>query len=123
MPKTKLVLFRETDGTTPLLDWLDELPQKARVKCRVRLGRLSELGHELRRPEADLLRDGIYELRASMRGIHYRMLYFFHGNIAAVVSHGIVKERTIPPVEIDRAIRRREDYVATPGQHTMEMEL
>jgi phage-related protein len=123
MPKTKLVLFRETDGTTPLLDWLDELPQKARVKCRVRLGRLSELGHELRRPEADLLRDGIYELRASMRGIHYRMLYFFHGNIAAVVSHGIVKERTIPPVEIDRAIRRREDYVANPGQHTMEMEL
>jgi hypothetical protein len=25
------------------------------------------MGHELRRPEADLLRDGIYELRVSFR--------------------------------------------------------
>jgi len=53
--------------------------------------RLRDLGHELRRPEADLLRDGIYELRASLQGIHYRILYFFHGAVAAVVAHGIVE--------------------------------
>lgn len=44
------------------------------------------LGHELRRPEADFLRDGIYELRVSLQGQQYRMLYFFHGKVVAVVS-------------------------------------
>ena len=30
---------------------------------------LEELGHELRRPEADFLKDGIYELRAKHGGM------------------------------------------------------
>lgn len=51
----------------------------------LRLERLGEVGHELRRPEADFLRDGIYELRVSLRGVHRRILYFFHGAVAAVV--------------------------------------
>lgn len=96
MPSTRLVFFCEEDGSAPLIDWLDTLPVKALAKCRVRIERLKELGHELRRPEADLLRDGIYELRVGMRGINYRMLYFFHGDVAAVLSHGITKERTVP---------------------------
>src|SRR5258708_39858250 len=58
------------------------------------------------RPEADFLRDKIYELRVGFNGMNYRMLYFFHGNIAAVVSHGIVKEAKVPPKEIDKAIER-----------------
>jgi hypothetical protein len=32
---------------------------------------------------------------------------FFHGNIAAVVSHGITKEQRVAPREIERAIERR----------------
>jgi hypothetical protein len=38
--------------------------RKAWAKCRERIRRLAELGYELRRPHADFLRDGIYELRA-----------------------------------------------------------
>jgi hypothetical protein len=37
-------------------------------QCYLRLERLREMGHELRRPEADFLRDGIYELRVSLGG-------------------------------------------------------
>lgn len=33
------------------------------------------MGHELRRPEADFLRDGIYELRTSLGVLHHRILY------------------------------------------------
>jgi hypothetical protein len=64
------------------------------------------MGHELRRPEADFLRDGIYELRVSLGGVHHRILYFFHGATAAVVSHGLVKERVVPSKEIDHAVER-----------------
>lgn len=120
MPRTRVVLYREDDGTVPFLDWLDGLPLKARVKCQVRLMRLQSEGHELRRPEADYLRDGIYELRASLQGVNYRILYFFHGSTAAVVSHGLVKERAVPSGEIEDAIRRRARFVADPQKHTYE---
>jgi phage-related protein len=120
MPRTKIVLYRENDGTVPLLAWLDSIPDKARDKCVVRIERLRELGHELRRPEADFLRDGIYELRVALQGINYRMLYFFHRREAVVLSHGLVKEREVPPKEIDRAIARKLKYGAAPSRHTHE---
>ena len=81
---------------------------------------LRDLGHELRRPEADYLRDGIYELRARLQRVNYRMLYFFHRDIAAVLSHGPVKERQVPPKEIDRAVENRRQFEKNPEQHTHE---
>ena len=72
MPETDVLLFAEEDGSAPLLAWLDDLPPKVRDKCIVRIERLAQLGHELRRPEADLLRDGIHELRVRHQGVHYR---------------------------------------------------
>ncbi|MGA2609867.1 MAG: type II toxin-antitoxin system RelE/ParE family toxin [Terriglobia bacterium] len=92
------------------------------AKCLVRLKRLEDLGHELRRPEADYLRDGIYDLRASYQGVHYRMLYFFHGRSVVVLTHGVVKEREVPAKEIDRAIRAKDAFVRDPSTHTFKPE-
>lgn len=86
VPVITVVFYQEDDGTVPVLEWLDSLPRKAQDKCFVRISRLEELGHELRRPEADLLRDNIYELRIGLQGINYRILYFFHGKQAAVLA-------------------------------------
>ncbi|HEY2410987.1 MAG TPA: type II toxin-antitoxin system RelE/ParE family toxin [Pirellulaceae bacterium] len=122
MPKTNIVLYRETDGSVPLLEWLDGLGRKARAKCIARLQRLAELGHELRRPDADLLRDGIYELRVTLRRQNYRMLYFFHGQVAAVLSHGLLKERIVPSKEIELAIKRKREFEADPEAHTSSAE-
>jgi hypothetical protein len=55
------------------LAWFNELPAKVQDKCYLLLQRLGEMGHELRRPEADILRDGIYELRVSLRGVHHQI--------------------------------------------------
>ena len=122
MSQIKLVFYQDDDGTCPVLDWLRTIPAKARMKCRVRLERLAEMGHELRRPEADLLRDKIYELRATLQGVHYRLLYFFHGNTVAVVASGIVKEDRVPPVEIDRIIARKRKFESDPTKHTYAKE-
>ena len=120
MPKTKVVLYQEEDGTAPLRSWLKEIPPKAALKCLGSIELLKNLGHELRRPQADLLRDGIHELRVGFQGIHYRILYFFHGNVAAVLSHGLTKERAVPPREIELAIKRRVRFLANPTKHTFE---
>ena len=123
MPKTKVIFYKETDGSVPVLDWMGQLSMKALSKCTVKIERLRALGHELRRPEADLLRDHIYELRIGLQGIHYRILYFFHGTSAAVLGHSIVKEKAVPPTEIERALRRKKQFEADPEKHTYEEEI
>lgn len=121
MPTVEVIFYQEAeDKIPPLIEWLDGLPQKARLKCLVRLKRLEDLGHELRRPETDYLRDGIYELWASYQGVHYRLLYFFHGREVVVISHGVVKEREVPTKEIDRAIRVKEAFEGNPSAHTFK---
>lgn len=120
MPETRVIFYQDEDGTASLLEWLDSLSSKVQLKCLARIERLKQEGHALRRPEADFLRDKIYELRVGFNGINYRMLYFFHGNIAAVVSHGIVKEDKVPPKEIDKAIERMRKFERNPETHTYQ---
>ena len=103
MPQTPLIFYRDDDSSVPVLDWLGALPAKARDKCRVRLERLHECGHEL---------------RVRLGTVNYRMLYFFHDRIAAVVSHGLVKEDTVPAREIYLARQRQTKFNANPRQHT-----
>jgi len=118
MPRTKVVFYKEDDSTVPILEWLDSLQEKALDKCTVRIERLAALGHELRRPEAALLRDGIYELRIGLQHVNYRILYFFHGRLAAVISHGLTKEDKVPSKEIEKAIRRKNKFEADPERQT-----
>ena len=118
MPLAPVIFSRDDDGSVPVLDWLRTLPPKAQDKCRVRLERLHEWGHELRRPEADYLRHGIYELRVRLGAVNYRLLYFFHGRVAAVVSQGLVKEEAVPAKEIERARQRQVKFTAHPLRHT-----
>lgn len=121
MPEIDVVLFKEDDGSIPVINWLDSMPERARIKCLVRVERLSQMGHELRRPEADYLRDGIYELRASLQGINYRILYFFHEK-QAVLSHGLTKESQVPPNDIELAIKRKALFEKDPGGYTYREE-
>ena len=119
MPRTEVLFYQETNGETPFIEWIEGLPPEGAVTCAARLARLERLGHEIRRPEADYLRDGIYELRARNQGVNYRMLYFFHGKVAIVVSHGFSKQQAaVPSREIERALRRKAAFEADPAAHT-----
>lgn len=118
MPPTQVLFYREIDGTVPIRDWLDHLPGRAQAKCLARLKRLEDLGHELRRPEADYLRDGIDELGVGLEGVHHRMLYFFSGGAAAVVSHGLIKRRAVPAGQIDLAVERKQNFERDPQSYT-----
>lgn len=117
MPETPVVFFADADGSAPLLQWLDEQPAKVQDKCIVRIERLAAMGHELRRPEAALLRDGVHELRVRHGRVNYRLLYFFHAG-QAVLSHGLTKEDVVPDREIDLAVRYRTVFEKDPQRHT-----
>jgi len=121
MPKVDILIYREGDAA-PLLDWLNSLQDEARNRCLTRLALLQRQGHELRRPIAENLGGGIYELRVKFYRVNYRMLYFFHGQSAAVVTHGLAKERTVPQGEIDLALERMKKFKQDPKRHTFHPE-
>lgn len=80
MPATPIEFFQEKEGRSQVVTFLEYLKKNdlpAFAKCVAQIERLEEMGHELRRPTADFLRDGIYELRASKGSVNYRLLYFF----------------------------------------------
>ena len=120
MPETTIHFYREDDGTVPFKDWLEQLAErhsKAHKKCIAYLLQLRAKGHLLQRPTAATLRDGIYELRPTYQGVHYRILYGFAGKDLIVVSHGITKERLVPPQEIDKAAARLAKYQRDSKKH------
>lgn len=115
--------YRESSGEVPIEEWLDELGQmepRALAKCLERILRLSHLGYEMRRPHADNLGDGIFELRAKSGNVHYRILYFFHGQNVVVLSHGLTKKGKVPEGDIKRAIQRMNHVKRDPDTHTTE---
>ncbi len=121
MPLTRVIFFKDEAGRAPVLTWLQQLREenvKAWANCRAKIILLSQFGHELRRPAADFLRDGIYELPAKQGRVQYRILYFFHGRNVAVLSHGLAKEDSIPAVEIESAIKRKRQFELNPEEHT-----
>lgn len=123
MPQTTGYFYQE-NGSAPVKEWLEELRTKDRkgfAKCAARLQELFQYGHELRRPAADILRDGIYELRAKNGHVQYRILYFFHGRNAVVLTSGFTKEGSaVPPTEIERALRRKATFLSAPAKHIFE---
>ena len=121
MPRTDVVFYQDAAGDVPVLDWLKKLrrsDQQAYAKCIAAIERLAEFGHELRRPLADFLRDGIQELRVRKGRVNYRVLYFFHGKDLAVLAHAITKEVEVPDADIDRAVRRKKAFASNPAVHT-----
>jgi phage-related protein len=118
MPQTDVLIYQEADGTVPFHDWLAGLELEARDRCLARLLLLAGQGHELRRPHAENLGGGLYELRVKFYRINYRILYFFHERAAAVVSHGFSKEQKVPPAEIAMAAERRQKFKINPERHT-----
>jgi hypothetical protein len=117
MPKTVVLIYQEAERSVPLLEWLDELPEKAQDKITARIELLAERGRELRRPHCDYLEQQIYELRVRLGHIHYWVLYAFVGQDVVLLSHGCTKERAVPKTEIARALRNLAAYKSAPAKH------
>jgi phage-related protein len=59
-------------------------------------------------------------LRATVPGVPYRVLYFFHGNTAVVISHGLAKEKEVPSRQIDIAVWRKAEFERNPKERSYE---
>src|SRR6266566_321868 len=106
MPRTDVVFYREDDDRVPVLD----------EACVAAIERLGAFGYELRRPLADFLRDGIYELQVRKGRVNNRLLYFFRGRNLVILGHAPTREGKVPKADIEGAIRRKRAFEADPSR-------
>ncbi|MBC8278664.1 MAG: type II toxin-antitoxin system RelE/ParE family toxin [FCB group bacterium] len=120
----KLFYFINESGKAPAYEWVKDLPEKVREKAYARMLYLKERGFKIldNRTEAAYLRDDIYELRWQRQGKYYRLLFFFHGQTIAILSHGIFKTTDkIPPRDIDKAVERKTLFISNPDRYSMKI--
>jgi len=117
-PQVNVYYYQEADGTCPVREFLLAQPARVQAQAEARVRLLSERGNELRRPQAENLGGGIWELRWRTGKVQYRILYCFHGRGAALLLHGLIKEGRVPDAVIARAQRRRQLFLQNPTHHT-----
>lgn len=112
----RLEFYRAPRGDEPALDYVRAQTKGQRAMIGRALRYLEEFGHALRRPAAEYLGEGLYELRVRSQGLQHRLIYFFHQKRVIVVTSGFLKnEARVSPEEFMRAGRRRRDWIARLG--------
>lgn len=102
--------YQKINGEAPAEAFVASLPQGPLGKLGRWVGLLKQLGPDLPRPYADVVRGKIRELRVAFGGNQYRMLYFFDKR-KIILTHGFIKKSDeIPFQEIQLAEKFMHDY-------------
>jgi len=107
------VFYYETlDGKCPAQEFIDSRDKENQAKILSLISYLEEHGPNLPRPYADLLVDGIHELRTKLSGDEVRTLYFFCFKRYIILTHSFIKhENAVPTKEINKAKMLRTDFL------------
>jgi phage-related protein len=97
--------YADEDGTLPVRDWLDTLPEEVRGKMLARLEMLKSGGPTLDYPYTSQIEGKLREARLRVGKVRYRVLYFFDEARTAILLHGFTKT-TAAVEESDKKIGR-----------------
>jgi phage-related protein len=96
--------FVDERGRSPVREFIDGLSLDEQAKVFAYIDELGKQGHNLRRPLADYVKDGIYELRPKSN----RLFYFFFLKESVVFVHAIKKKTNeIPEKDIALSLKRK----------------
>jgi hypothetical protein len=111
--KWKILYFTEKEDQPSEIEiFINSKDERNQAKIFAWLDKLAELGPNLPRPYADLLIDGIHELRIKLSGSQIRILYFFCYKDYIILTNQFVKNTDkVPKAEINKAIKRRETFL------------
>ena len=107
-----IVYYESTDGQCAMREFIDARSKWNQAKLLSWIGLLAAQGPHLPRPHADLLEDGIHELRVTLSGDQVRCLYFFCYRDFLVLTHAFVKTTgQVPKAEIRKTQAMRIDFL------------
>ena len=119
--KWPIIFCDDKAPVCPVSSFLDTVKPKHQVKILRFLSLLEEHGPTLPRPYADLLRDGIHELRIKLSGEQARMLYFFCYQKYIVFYFAFIKTSgRVPPKFIDEVVAYRDAFLTRVSAEDLE---
>ena len=112
-PIWRVIYYEADDGQCPIQEFIDGRKERDQAKILAWISQLEVRGPQLPRPYADLLEDGIHELRITASGDQIRALYFFCYRDFIILTHAFVKRtQDVPKAEIHKAQRLRADFLS-----------
>jgi len=107
-----VIFYRSASGRCPIEEFVEDLPVEDAKEVIASIAALRELGNKARRPLADYLGDGIYELRARRLKKQFRVLYTFAGRQIILLLTGFIKKsKAVPASKIKKAKALKNDYL------------
>jgi phage-related protein len=108
----KVYYYQKPDETYPVKEYIDSLKKRERAKVLGFIELLQNEGPNLKRPYADLLKEGIHELRIKLTGTQVRILYFFCFKNIIILANAFEKHTDkVPDSEINTALKYRQDFI------------
>ena len=108
----KVLYYENSEGESALLDFLNKRSDREQAKFLNWINLLEEQGPQLPRPFADILEDGIHELRVKLSGDQVRAMYYFCYKDYIILTHAFIKRQSkVPKKEIKRAQQCRDDFL------------
>ncbi len=108
----KVIYYEDNSGRSDVYEFIESRSIREKAKVIALLGILEEKGPQLPRPYADLLTDGIHELRIRLRSDRIRILYFFCFREFIVLTNVFTKStERVPSRELRRARKLRSEFL------------
>lgn len=111
--KWNIIYYETVKEECPVEDFINSRNLENRAKIFSWFEQLEIHGPNLPRPYADLLEDGIHELRIKLSGEQIRIIYFFCYRDFIILTHAFRKTTDkVPKTEILKAKKYRNDFVS-----------
>ena len=108
----KVIYYETENGVSEIYDFINNQKITDKSKILAWISTLEEQGPTLPRPYADLLKNGIHELRVKLSGKQTRTLYFFCYKDYIILTHTFIKNTDkVPEKEIKKAEKIKEDFL------------
>jgi len=119
--KWHILFCDEIEQGCPVTEFINQSLPKHQVKMLRLLSLLEEQGPTLPRPYADILYDGIHELRFTLSREKVRVLYFFCYQKFIVLYYVFFKNtQKVPEKFIKKVIDYREEFLDRASEKTLE---
>ena len=107
-----LEFYVETNGLSPVEEFLDSLDNKTRARFRWSMEQLRVRNTQAREPLVRHLEGDLWELREESQTNIYRIVYFFFTGRRIVFLHGFQKKtQRTPRREIETAQKRHQAFL------------
>ena len=109
----KIIYYETRSGECEIYDFINKQKERDQVKILSWISLLEERGPNLPRPYADILKNGIHELRLKLSGKQIRILYFFcYKNFIILTNVFIKKAEKVPQAEIKKSETIRKEFLS-----------